>query len=145
MITNNKTGGRTIELFIPFELDGKTVDRITLSPFRFGDMLRWTEGEFKNSFALLVEMSGVSEGVIRNLRYPDADRMMEAFLAMLPNDLRDDIANGRIPVASGEVQAQDVPAQETEEQHEAERVNMRGPGEPLPEDESGFDLSEEEP
>ena len=145
MITHDKLGGRTVDLFIPFDHNGKKVERIALAAFRFGDTLRWTDGDFPTSLALLVELAGVDETVIRSLRYPDADRVMEAFLAQLPADLRDDIANGRIPAKQ-----QENPAPPSEEKvtngsgEEPERVNLQGPGVPLPmEPDAGFDLDEE--
>ena len=145
MITHDKAGGRAVELFIPFDHNGKRIERIVLGPFRFGDLLRWTDGDFKKSLDLIVEMAGVDELVIRNLRYPDADRVMEAFMSILPNEVRDDIANGRIPQKQ---QAEPVPEERVTngsgEPPPPERVNLQGPGVPLPmEDEAGFDLSEE--
>ena len=147
MITDTKLGGRTIELFIPFHHGGKLVERITLAPFRYGDTLRWGEGDFQTSFALLAELAGVDESVIREIRYPDANRVITAFISMLPQDIQEDIANGRIPVK----QTPAEPAGETEEEivtngsgapvDDAPHMPLSGPGVPLPE--VGFDLSEE--
>lgn len=152
MITNSKLGGRTVELFIPFQHGGTVIDKIVLAPIRFGDALRWGEGEFKTSFALLAELAGVDDTVIRSLRYPDADRVMEAFISMLPTDLRDDIASGRIPVKpQSQPREPEEPAGEAEEivtngsgapVDEVTHMPLSGPGVPLPE--AGFDLSEEE-
>ena len=150
MITNSKLGGRTVELFIPFQHGSMLIEKIVLSPIRFGDALRWGEGEFKTSFELLAELAGVDDTVIRSLRYPDADRVMEAFISMLPQDLRDDIASGRIPIKpKSQPREPEQPAEEIvtngsgapveDEPH----IPLSGPGAPLPE--AGFDLSEEEP
>jgi hypothetical protein len=146
-VVSNKLGGRTVQLFIPFEHGGKTIFEIVLSPFRFGDTLRWGEGEFPTSLALLTELAGVDEAVIRDLRYPDVDRVMSAFIDMLPQDLRDDIANGRVPVKRGQA----TPAEPATPTPPAEPYDegtvlaspgpITGPGEPLPE--AGFDMSEE--
>ena len=150
MIINSKLGGRTVELFIPFDHGGKVIEKIVLSPFRFGDALRWGEGDFKTSLDLLAELAGVDDTVIRSLRYPDADRVMEAFIAMLPMDLKDDIASGRIPVKPQSMPRQPDPLGTEEEivtngsgapVDDAPHMPLSGPGVPLPE--AGFDLSEE--
>lgn len=151
MITHNKMGGRTVELFIPFEHGGKKIEKITFSPLLLGHVLRWNEGEWKSMIGLLVDLSDVDETVIRGLRYPDADRIMETFLGMLTPEIRDDIGNNRIPTKldANEDLEQAMRTIEAERQ----RINggddgqgldpslMRGPGVPLPE--AGFDLTEE--
>ena len=151
MITSSKLGGWTVELFIPFQHGGQMIDKIVLSPIRFGDALRWGEGEFKTSFDLLAELAGVDNAIIRSLRYPDADRVMAAFISMLPQDLRDDIASGRIPVKPKPEPRQPEPFTEATEEivtngsgapvDEVTHMPLSGPGVPLPE--AGFDLSEE--
>ncbi len=138
MITHSKAGGRIVELYIPFQFKGKAIEAITLSPVRFGDTIRWGEGAWKSSVELLTELAGVEEAIIRELRYPDADRVMEAFISLLPPEMRDDVATGRVPVPNPEAhQADDVPKLNGGSQ-------QQGPGDPLPADqEAGFDLGEE--
>ena len=140
MITLNKTGGKTIQLFIPFDFNGKRIESITLSPLRLGHALRWNEGAWKTSVALLVELADVEEAVIRELRYPDADRVMESFLTMLTPDIRDDIINGRVP--TGVIPAA-APQPATNGGAPPEQP-LQGPGVPFPSAaDEGFDLSEE--
>ena len=160
MISMDKSGGRTVHLFIPFEYNGKRIESITFSPVMFGHTLRWTAGEWRQSIDLLVELAGVEDAVVRSIRYPDADRVMEAFLSMLPPEIRDDIANGRIPekqptpeetlarakesLAAATRQAQGAAAALTNGGGApADAQNFQGPGVPLPEAETGFDLSDE--
>jgi hypothetical protein len=141
MIRHDKTGGRVVELFIPFEFNGKKIEAITLAPFRLGHTIRWSEGAWKTALELIAELAGTSEAVLRDLRYPDADRVMEAFLAMVTPDIREDITNGRIPVNQEEERAID------------RSINgggdpIMGPGDPLPHEtielpQAGFDMSEE--
>jgi hypothetical protein len=154
MISLDKNGGRTIHLFLPFEYNGKKIESIVIGPMRFGHVLRWNEGDWKTAVALLTELAGVDEAVIRELRYPDADRVMDTFLQMLPPEIRNDISEGRIPVkpplpeseevetppqaaSNGSGQAQDVPLEMI--------PGMIGPGAPLPpvDTQPGFDLSDE--
>ena len=153
MIVQDNIGGRTVHLFIPFEHGGKKIEKVSFQPLRLGHVLKWNEGEWRSMIGLLVALADVSEEVIRDLRYPDADRIMETFLSMLTPEIRDDIGNNRIP---------QKPFDSTEDVEEAMRVIaaeqeratngsgapvgldpslMRGPGVPLPE--AGFDLSEE--
>ena len=121
------------------------VTQIVLSPFRYGNSLRWGEGDFKTSFHLLTELAGVDPAVLRDLRYPDADRVIEAFFSMLPQDIKTDLADGRIPVKREQVEP---PAEVKTNgsgaaaEEELPRMPLTGPGVPLPE--TGFDLSEEE-
>jgi hypothetical protein len=138
MITHNKQGGRTVELFIPFEANGKKIESIVISPFQLGHVLLWNEGHWKTQFDLMVELAGVDAAVLRQLRYPDADRVMEAFFAVITPEIRTDIAEGRIPTK---------PEAETET---PKATNGSGqpipPGVPLPPElmpEAGFDMSEE--
>ena len=138
MIVMEENGGRTVKLFIPFEFNGRKIDRISLAPMRFGHTLRWTAGDWKQSLDLLVELAGVEEPIIRELRYPDADRVMEAFLAMLPPEIRQDIAEGNIPQKRGEAPQPDGVVTN------GSGAPVETPAAPLPEPvETGFDLSDE--
>jgi hypothetical protein len=161
MISMDKNGGRTIHLFIPFEYKNKKVETITLAAPCLGHALRWSEGDWPSAIALLVELAGVDAAVIRSLRYPDADRVMDQFLTMLPPDIRTDIADGRIPVKQFPGTAEEQLAAMTAKLEavtaqaealgvkkngggEAQPVNLQGPGVPLPvNEEVGFDLSDE--
>jgi hypothetical protein len=162
MISMDKNGGRTIHLFIPFEHNKKKIESITLATPCFGHTLRWNDGDWPTSVALLVELAGVEEAIIRSLRYPDADRVMEQFLSMLPPEIRNDIAENRIPVkrsqgtpeqqlaeATAKLEAATAQARARVDQVRhgdgAAMQDMQGPGDPLPQDdpETGFDLSDE--
>ena len=110
--------------------------------------MRWAEGAWKSSFELMVELAGVEDAVMRDLRYPDAERVMEVFLGMLPLDIRNDVVDGRIPEKREEVQPQQA------DEQEAPPVTNGGgqpqpvmPGAPMPPmmGETGFDLSDEQP
>lgn len=145
MISLDKNGGRTVHLFIPFEYNGKAITQIALAPLRLGHVLRWNEGAWKTSIELLVELAGVDEAVIRELRYPDADRVMDSFMALLTPEIRNDVVDGRIPLK----QPDDVPAQVMPDDEARILTNgggePLGPGVPLPLDmqQPGFDMSEE--
>jgi hypothetical protein len=143
MITLDKTGGRTVQLFIPFEFNKQKIEAISIGPLRLGHVLRWNEGAWKTSIELLVELSGIEEAIIRDLRYPDADRVLDTFMQMLTPEIRDDVLNGRIPLKIEEI----GPAAEAPRTTngsgapDPDFTAMHGPGDPLPE--AGFDMSEE--
>jgi hypothetical protein len=94
---------------------------------------------------LLVELAGVEEAIIRDLRYPDADRVLDQFMQLLTPEIRDDVVNGRIPL---KVETLDAPPEPDvgrvtngSGNLEFDPATMHGPGAPLPE--AGFDMSEE--
>jgi hypothetical protein len=140
MITSNKLGGRTVELFIPFEHAGKRIDSITFGPFMLGHVLLWAEGHWASQFELMVELAGVDEAVMRQLRYPDADRVMEAFFAVITPEIRNAIAEGRIPLPQEPVTEGEVKATNGSGQPIVSEPPMPPP---LETHESAFDLSEE--
>jgi hypothetical protein len=45
--------------------------------------------------ALLSELTGIQESLLGQLRYPDAQRVLDEFGAHLPNDLREQIFRAR--------------------------------------------------
>lgn len=93
-----KTGGRTVELLIPFEHLGKQYAEITIKPVMFDHTLRWQQGEFRSSLALLAALVGEPESTLRMLRYPDVERVMSCMFDMLPENIRADISTGQIPM-----------------------------------------------
>ena len=138
MITLDKSGGRTIHLFIPFEFNGKKIEAITFAPLRLGHVMRWNEGAWKGMIDLMVDLAGVDKAVLHELRYPDADRVMDQFMALLTPEIRDDVINGRIPLPA---EPPDEPRATNGSGREIEPAMMQAPGVPLPE--AGFDMSEE--
>jgi hypothetical protein len=143
MIVHEKNGGRTIHLFIPFEHNKQTISSITLGPLRFGHALRWGKGDFKDSMELLIDLAGVDQSVINNIRYPDATRVMDCFMEMLTPEIRDNIINGVVPLKP-EVEASEEPPRVTNGGGGDDA--MLGPGVPVPQfdpHQPGFDLSEE--
>lgn len=93
-----RDGGRTVELYIPFDFQGRRIDAISIGPFLLDHTLRWQEGKFRSSLSLLADLSGMAETVLRQMRYPDVDRVFGVFLDMLPETVRDMIARGEIPL-----------------------------------------------
>jgi hypothetical protein len=142
MITLEKSGARTVHLFIPFEHNKKRIESITIGPLLFGHALRWGQGAWKDSVEFLVELADVDKSVILSLRYPDADRVMECFMALLTPDIRNDVVEGRIPLKPPEEEVEERPRATNGSGEEL--GELLGPGVPIPPPlEAGFDLSEE--
>lgn len=97
MITHTRRGGRRIELFVPFEWNGITVRHIDIGPCRLDHLLRWQQGEFTTALALLADMADTSEEFLRQLCYPDTDRVISAYIDMVPPPIQSDIGNNLVP------------------------------------------------
>lgn len=97
MTTLRKDGGRSIELLLPFEHEGKTISVIGIAPVTWHHTLKWQGGEYARSLDLLFELSEQSQDILHLLRYPDVDRVMTQFFEMLPREISEAIAAGTIP------------------------------------------------
>jgi len=132
MIALDKSGGRRIELFIPFEYEGMMVEVIEIGAPQFDHVIRWQEGEYKNALALLSAMSGMTQLCLRKLRYPDAERVFAAFMDTLPDVIRADVQGGVAPRA---VEAGEEPSISPAQREAIERATPRED-----DDGGGFDL-----
>lgn len=94
-VTIQRSGGRIVELLVPYEFQGVKYEAIGIAPCLLDHTLRWREGLFKEWFTLLVELAHDSKtgkpmraDDLRQLRYPDADRVIETFMDMLPEEIK---------------------------------------------------------
>jgi len=154
MIKNDKTGGRTIELFIPFEFNKKQYDAITFGPLKLGHVMLWNEGHWPSMLEFMAELASIEVTILRELRYPDADRVTEIFMSMLTPEIRNDVEVGRVPqkqtpeiTAAGEA---GLAAGRAAAANGQTLESILGPGVPIPPEmmspetlQPGFDLSEE--
>src|SRR5262245_8625597 len=106
--TTTRGRGRRIELIAPISYAGNTISEVMIAPARLDHVIRWGQGQIAGSLALLAELSGLSEGALRQLEYPDADDVLAAFMAILPPVIRTDIERGAIPLATPQ-RAAEVP------------------------------------
>ena len=100
-VTLTRSGGRRIELYIPFTHGGVQFDAIEIGPVKLDHVLRWEAGKFKTTLDLLGDMTGLQEATLRQLCYPDAERVFAAFLDMLPSVIRSAIDRGIVPTPGG--------------------------------------------
>jgi hypothetical protein len=134
MVALDKSGGRRIELFIPFDYEGKMVEAVEIGAPQFDHVIRWQGGEYKNALALLSAMSGMTQVCLRKLRYPDAERVFAAFMDMLPDVIRADVQAGVAPRGAEPAEEPNVwPAQR-------EAIERATPRED--DDGGGFDLGD---
>lgn len=115
-VTVQRSGVRTVELFVPYEFQGIKVEAISVGPFLFDHTLRWWKGSIDGWFSLLVEMAvnattnkPMRDDDLRQLRYPDADRVIDAFFSILPTEVRQAITDNYWPT----VATPDIAAEQT--------------------------------
>ena len=113
-----KNGGRRVELFAPFKTSGRLIEAIEIAPIKLDHVIRWDERKFPNQIALLAELTGLPEISLRQMTYPDVDRVLTAFWGMLPPA----ILNNLNLVGSSSVSPNDVG-----ETFEGEAVNAPPP------------------
>ena len=94
-----RDGGRRIELFVPVEFLRVKIDAVTIKPVKLDHFLRWESGEISTALALLSELTGLQQAALRQINYPDIERVMAAFVNMLPAKIAENIDRGEVPVA----------------------------------------------
>jgi hypothetical protein len=97
--TWSRDGGRCIELFVPIEFLKAKIDAVTIRPVKLDHFLRWESGEISTALALLSELTGLQQAALRQINYPDIERVMAAFVNMLPAKIAENINRGEVPVA----------------------------------------------
>ena len=97
--TWSRDGGRRIELFVPVEFLKVKIDAVTIKPVKLDHFLRWESGEISTALALLSELTGLQQAALRQINYPDIERVMAAFVNMLPAKIAENIDRGEVPVA----------------------------------------------
>lgn len=84
-----KRGGKRIELFIPVKCNDIEINEIEIGPVTLGHVVRWGEGKYSGNYmGLLAELAGRSLEEIQAVAYPDIERVLAAFLSMLPDTIR---------------------------------------------------------
>lgn len=121
-----RDGSRRIELFIPFEHAGKKIEALDIAAPQLDHTLRWTRGEIPNPLTLLSGLTGQPEIVLRQLRYPDVDRVLVAFLGVLPESIRDSIAQRLFQTAEPEQPVAPVPIMMPEPEHDDAGFDLKG-------------------
>jgi hypothetical protein len=95
--TLRRDGGRVVELFVPVEWMKATFSLVEIKPATWDQIIRWSEGAYPSSLHLLAEMSGMPVLKLRAITCVDVPRVMDAFLAVLPDFIADEIRSGKRP------------------------------------------------
>ncbi|WP_262027561.1 hypothetical protein [Microvirga sp. Mcv34] len=95
-----KPRGKVTKLRAALTFNGETRKAIVFRPFTIGDLVRWKAGEFSSIFNLMEEVSGWSRDQIEAIEFPDAAAVIENFMIHLPEEIRNDVQDGIIPVSS---------------------------------------------
>lgn len=93
MIEDTKAGGRRVFLYLPYN----GVEAITFGPWKLDHTLKWREGKFGSALALMVALSEETEATLRELREPDATRVLNALMDLVPAEIKEDMVAGTIP------------------------------------------------
>ena len=125
-----RDGGRRVHFFVTQTPMGKQLQYVDVDPCRLDHVLRWNDGQIESSLMLLSELTRLTEFELQHLTFPDADRLMAAFLEVLPETIRDDINAGRRPVATGSPAP--APAEPDEDMARALNGGGGAPREPSP-------------
>ena len=99
--TLKRDGGWSVELVTPLmRRDGTMIDVVDLKPAELDQIIRWGMGDIPSTLSMLSEMCGLSESLLRTLKYPDVDRVMLAYSQVIPPVVRKDFEEGTRPFAT---------------------------------------------
>jgi hypothetical protein len=99
--TLKRDGSWVVELLMPIkDNQNRDINEITISSPGFEHVIRWGTQEIPSTLALLSELTGLPEKMLRTITYPDVDRVMLAFTAILPPAIKADFAKGARPFAT---------------------------------------------
>ena len=99
-----RTGGWVIELAYPLKSRGGEITQIEIRRPTADAVIRWGKWEIPSTLALLAELCGLPEKVIRQLPNDDFDRVMFALINTVGPIIKGDIEAGNRPLASEEEQ-----------------------------------------
>jgi hypothetical protein len=94
--TIKKDGGWTVDLSNPI---GK-IDKLDIQPVSLDHTIRWARREIPSVLALLAELTGVKESLLKKLTGQDADRIFIAFSFIVPQQIKKDFEEGARPLAT---------------------------------------------
>jgi hypothetical protein len=94
--TIKRSGGWTVELSNKIG----NIDRLDIQPVSLDHTVRWARNEIPSVLALLSELTGVKEGLLKQLTGQDSDRMFVAFSFIVPQQIKRDFEEGNRPLAT---------------------------------------------
>lgn len=103
-----RDGTFVVELYTPFKYGTREIDHIVIQPTRYEHTIRWNRGDIPSGFALLSELCGLPERLLRQAMGPDIERITLALFTQA-KFAQSDIFEGRRPLATPDEQ---LPEQE---------------------------------
>jgi hypothetical protein len=126
----NRDGSWRVYLNHPLAGPKGEVEYIEITPPNFSHAIRWGEESIPSTLALLSELSGQSESLLRQLKYPDVERVMLAFMNILPSVIRKDFEKGGRPLSTPREELKDLGADQVDPrfpQHEGPLQRFQQP------------------
>jgi hypothetical protein len=117
-----RDGTFVVELYTPLKYQGREVDHIIIQAPRYEHTIRWNREEIPSGFALLAELSGLPERLLRQVVSPDIERITVALFSQA-KFAQGDVFEGRRPLATPD---ELLPEQEAETKL-ADQVDARFP------------------
>jgi hypothetical protein len=106
-----RDGTFVVELFTPLKHQNREVDHLVIAAPRYEHTIRWSRGEIPSGFALLAELSGLPERLLRQAVGPDIERITLALFTQA-KFAQSDIFEGKIPLATPDELLPEQPSEE---------------------------------
>jgi hypothetical protein len=98
-----RDGTFVVELYTPLKYQGREVDHIIIQAPRYEHTIRWNRGDIPSGFALLGELTGLPERLLRQVMSPDIERITVALFSQA-KFAQADVFEGRRPLATPDEQ-----------------------------------------
>lgn len=95
-----RDGSWVVELNLPLHHAGRQYDEIRIKPLTMGQLVRWNNGQIVSIMGLMAELTDLPEMLLRQITFPDVDRLMLAFAAMMPPVIQAAMTNQSRPMAT---------------------------------------------
>lgn len=99
-VRNKRDGSWVVELAIPLQHAGHQLDELKIRPLTMGQLVRWNNNEIPSILALMAELTDLPELLLRQITFPDVDRVMLVFASMMPPVIQQAMSNNSRPVAT---------------------------------------------
>jgi hypothetical protein len=127
--TLKRDGSWVVELLVPLKHADKEVGEVAIRSPGLEHVIRWGQGEIPSTLALLAELCDLPERLLRTITYPDVDRVMLAFTAMMPEVIQRDFRDSKRPLASD---VDELPNGQVDDQHDPRFPHVDGPVQRFP-------------
>lgn len=99
-VRSKRDGSWVVELAIPLHHAGHQLDELKIRPLTMGQLVRWNNQEIPSVMALMAELTDLPELLLRQITFPDVDRVMLVFASMMPPVIQQAMSNNSRPIAT---------------------------------------------